>query len=291
MRRGLYRRPFVGLALSGGGARGLAHIGVLKVLERAGIPIDCVAGTSMGGIIGAFFAAGFPAKEIEDEALKMTHLRNLLKLVDLRPPRHGLMSGEGLHKYLSEKLGDKLSFDALNVPLALVAVDLISGKEVTLRKGPLVEAVRATSAFPAVFEPVEIDHYRLADGGILNNLPVDVAREMGAEVVIAVNVGLDFYDIEQVDAPSTSVASRIALNAIRAQSLATEELIRYRLKKARPEIVLHPHIASDISTFGGFSRAAEIIDAGEAAARKGIAKIRRLTRSGLRLGSPAMDWA
>lgn len=281
---GLIRRPLVGLALGGGGARGLAHIGVLKVFERENVPIDYLAGTSMGGIVAAFYAAGRPAEALEAEVMNLMRPRNLLRLIDLSLlPHAGLFSGERVRQYLAEELGEDLTFDQLCIPLALTAVDLISGKEVVLREGVVIDAVRATSSFPAVFDPVEIGPYRLVDGGVLNNVPADVVRRLGAEVVVAVDVGLDFYDLALVDNPGTPPTTRIAHNAWRAESLMSEVLVRQRLAAAQPEIVLHPRIPGEISAFSGFNEAAKIVAAGEAAAVEALPRLKKLVRPRMRL--------
>lgn len=278
-----YRRPVIGLALSGGGARGLAHIGVLKVLEREGIPIDCLAGTSMGGIVVAAYAAGMSAEDIEAEALKLARPRNLIRLIDVNIPRYGLMSGHGVQQYLAEMLGESLDFADLKVPLGLVAVDLVAGQEIVLREGSVVDAVRASGAVPVVFEPVVIGDWRLVDGGFLNNLPVDVARDLGAEAVIAVDVRLDFYDHRLADNPHTPPTVRIAHNAWRAETLAGLALDAYRLAETRPDVLIHPNVPGDVSAFNGFGRVAEVIAAGEASAEAAIDKLQKLIRPGLRL--------
>ena len=144
----------LGLALSGGGARGLAHIGVLKVLERERIPIYCLAGSSMGGIIAAAFASGMAAEALEAEALKMGGLRELIKLVDIRPPRRGLLAGKSVRQYLSQLIPEGLTFDQLQIPTALKAVDLHRGVEVDLHEGLVLDAVLASSAFPEIFLPL-----------------------------------------------------------------------------------------------------------------------------------------
>jgi len=187
--KNLWKKPprTVGLALSGGGARGLAHIGVLKVLEREGIPIDYLAGTSMGGVIAAGCAAGLSPEFMEQEALRMTSLRRLLALADPSLPRRGLFEGQKVHEYFIGHLGDR-TFDDLRVPLTLVAVDLNTGREVFLSQGQVADAVRATVALPGIFRPVERDGQLLVDGGLLDNLPADAARHIGADVVIAVDV-------------------------------------------------------------------------------------------------------
>jgi len=190
----LWRRPprtrKVGLALSGGGARGMAHIGVLKVLEREHIPVDLVAGTSMGGVIAALYAAGMPARQIEEEAQRMSNPRQLIALVDRTLPRRGLLQGQRIMDYLAHWLKG-LTFDQLRVPLGLVAVDLNGQQKVVFQEGPVLDAVRATIALPGLFAPLERDGQLLVDGGLMDNLPVDVVRQMGADVVIAVDIATD----------------------------------------------------------------------------------------------------
>ncbi|GAB4482285.1 MAG: hypothetical protein Kow00124_30980 [Anaerolineae bacterium] len=282
----VYRRPVVGLALSGGGARGLAHIGVLKVLEREGIPVDCLAGASMGGAIAAGYAAGMPPAELEKQARWLARPRNLLSLIDLRAPYGGLIRGEKVREHLVEMLGGDLDFNQLRMPLAVTAVDLVTGKEHWLRDGSVVDAVRATGAFPGVFEPVVMGQRHLTDGGVLNNLPVDVARALGAEVVIGVSVGLDFYDPALGQNPGAPLLMRLSHNVWRAQAIATEALVDFRLKEARPELVIRPAIPAEITALQGYSRAEEVIAAGERAAEAALDRIRKLTRPALRFRQP-----
>ncbi len=267
--------PTVGLALGGGGARGLAHIGVLKALEAAGIPVDVLAGTSMGGLIAAFYAAGRSPADIEAEALHLTKWAQVLTLVDLGLPRRAFLSGEKLYAYLQEKLGPELTFAQLRRPLALTAVDLISGKEVVLCEGAVAEAVRATVALPGMLEPVERNGQCLVDGGVLNNVPADIARALGAQVVIAVNVSLDVHDDRQwqkVGLPS------ILLDSWRADAISAAALTDIRLALSRPEVLLRPPTPSEVTTLTGFSRAPEIIAAGEAAVRAALPRLRELVR-------------
>ncbi len=140
-------RPKIGLALGGGGARGLAHIGVLKVFERSGIPIDFLTGTSMGGIIAGAYAAGISPAELEAEAERMTHVSSMMRLVDLSGPRRGLIEGKHIRAYLCDLLGKDTTIENLSIPLALPAVDLVSGQQVVLRQGLLVEAVQVARDF------------------------------------------------------------------------------------------------------------------------------------------------
>lgn len=174
----------VGLALGGGGARGMAHAGVIHLLEQEGIPIDCVAGTSAGALIGAAYAAGIQGQALLEEALKL-RWRDLA-----RPawPRRGFVSFEGLERRLVDILGD-LTFADLSIPYAAVAADLATGEQVVLKEGRLAPAVRASCSVPGIVIPVEIGGRLLSDGGVINNLPISVVRELGADIVIAVGLG------------------------------------------------------------------------------------------------------
>jgi NTE family protein len=181
------RESKLGLALSGGGARGLTHIGVLKALEASGFRLDYLAGTSMGGVIAAGYASGLSPDELEQIALEYVPTRNLLRLADPTLPRNGLFQGERLRAFFDKYL-QGCTFADLHIPLTLVAVDLNSGREIHLREGLVVDALRATVSIPGILAPVELTGQRLVDGGLLNNLPVDVVREMGAEVVLGVDM-------------------------------------------------------------------------------------------------------
>ncbi|NMC02083.1 MAG: patatin-like phospholipase family protein [Chloroflexi bacterium] len=268
----------IGVALSGGGARGLAHIGVLKVLEQAGVPIDCLAGTSMGGFIAAAYAAGMSPEAMEQEALRITRPRNLMALADPILPRGGLLEGEKVREYLSELLGDR-TFDQLRLPLTLVAVDLNSGEPVHLNEGRVADAVRATIALPGLFMPVERGEYLLVDGGLLDNLPADVVRRMGADRVIAVDVA---FGKEAVHSLSESLQERRYIpNGLaetievlyRSLMVMMMDSNRRRVEEAGPELIIRPVIPLEVTTLAGFGRAAEIIAAGEEAARQALPQI------------------
>ncbi|MCJ7565964.1 MAG: patatin-like phospholipase family protein [Anaerolineales bacterium] len=274
------KSPRVGLALSGGGARGLAHIGVLKVFEEQGVPIHALAGTSMGGLIAAAYAAGMSVSELEAAALKMTNLRELVALVDLRPPRRGLLAGEHVRKYLAKFVDEDLTFAELKLPLAMQAVDLNSGKEHTLREGNLLDAVMATSAFPGVFPPVEIQGYQLVDGGVLNNLPTELPRQLGADVVIAVYVTAT-VDTDQLDEQTGgSIITRgIAKDIMRVALIVSRAMTEVKLKETPPDLLLCPPIPAKAGVFSGFTHAAEIIAAGETCARENLNKIKKITHT------------
>jgi NTE family protein len=284
----LYRRPTIGLALGGGGMRGLAHIGVLKVLEKEEIPIDCLVGSSMGGLLAALYAGGISAADLEVEVNKVTRTSRLLRLLDWSPG-HGLLKGERLRRYICAIIGENRRFADLRIPLALTAVDLCTGSEVLLDRGELVGAILATIAVPGVFPPVELKRQHLVDGGVLNNVPADVARHLGAEKVIAVNVnfspGEEGYQASGED-PRPWVSNLMpgfAQDFYRAELIMVEAMTKVHLRKAHPELILRPEIPPGVTIFSGFSQVEEIIRAGEQAALEAIEKIRDLLKPGLRL--------
>jgi NTE family protein len=162
----------------------MAHVGVIRVLEREGIPIDCLAGTSAGALVGAVYAAGRSAHELLEMALQI-RWRDIARLVW---PRQGLFSFDRLESYLIQILGD-LTFAQLDLPYAAVTADLTTGQQVVLKEGQLAPAVRASCSVPGLATPVEIDGCHLVDGGIVNNLPISVVRDLGADLVIAVGLG------------------------------------------------------------------------------------------------------
>jgi len=273
--------PRIGLALSGGGARGIAHVGVLKVLERAGVPVHLLAGTSAGGLVGALYAAGLSAHEIEEEALQIFRPRKMMALLDRTLPRRGLLEGRKVMDHLAQWLGG-LSFDQLRLPLALVAVDLNAKERVVLREGPVLEAVRATIALPGLFTPLERGGQLLVDGGLLDNLPVDVVRQMGADVVIGVDVATDeaavAFFAEELQhrrfLPSGLVGTMEVL--WRSLSVLMEMANRRCLEEGRPDLLIRPAIPPGVTVISGFTRTAEIIAAGELAAREALPELEKL---------------
>ena len=176
----------VGLALGGGAARGLSHIGVLKVLEENKIYPDVITGTSIGALVGALYAGGIPIKDIEQFAVGLD-FKCLALLTDITLPVSGLIGGKRIITLIKSILGD-LTFSQLKHEFACVATDIITGEQVVLQEGSLVEAVRASISLPGIFTPVRITGRHLVDGGLVNEVPVSVCRELGAEFVIGVNV-------------------------------------------------------------------------------------------------------
>jgi NTE family protein len=180
--------PRVGLALGGGVARGWAHIGVLRALDRAGIRPDIVCGTSIGALVGGIHLAG-KLDVLEDWARSLTKLK-IVTYLDFHMAAGGMIGGNRLMAVMSEHLGG-LAIEDLPVPYTCVATDLVTGHEVWLNRGNLVDALRASISLPGIFSPVELDERWLVDGALVNPLPVSVCRAMGAQLVIAVNLHAD----------------------------------------------------------------------------------------------------
>lgn len=271
-------RAVIGVALGGGGARGLPHLGVLRVLEREGIPVDLVTGTSMGALIGGAYAAGFSAEEMCAETIKLGKLKRLVTFVDWWPSLSG-QSGRQVMDYLQTYIGMNRIFSELARPLAVMAVDLNTGQPVTMREGYVVEALRASMSVPGVYQPVEIGQKRLIDGGVLNNVPADVARAMGADVVIAVDV------MPQVgEAMKATTAEEMAEGGSFFTPLIDdlwETLIVVMahntariLQEASPQVVIRPEIPDSVSLFLGFHRVKELIQIGEEATTAVLPQIR-----------------
>lgn len=176
----------IGLALGGGAVLGAAHVGMLKAFEEAGMEARYIAGTSIGAFVGAFYAFGMPLDELEEVA-------STLKWNDISRisfSRHGLMSNEKLGKFIREQLGDKMLEDS-PVPLAMVATDITSGEKVVLKEGPVDVAVMASTCVPGVFKAVEVGDRLLVDGGVVENVPINTVREMGAGYVIGVDLNAE----------------------------------------------------------------------------------------------------
>lgn len=274
-----HHRPVVGVALGGGGARGIAHIGVLRVLEREGMPVDCIAGTSIGGIMAAAYASGLTPDQLEEEAKNTTNAWQMLRLADPGPLKHGLLRGKRLQDYFEARLGNK-TFADLRIPLALVSVDLNARQEAVITDGPLSLAVRATISVPGLFMPVEVQGKRLVDGGLLNNVPVSAARQLGADVVIAVDVEPDPQDPDHVRFTSSrwmpEGLTRTFATMDEAISLLLSKVQESYLQQHPPDLVVRPEIPAGINVLSGYSRVEELVRVGEECAEAALPQLRSL---------------
>ena len=274
--------PRLGLVLGGGGARGLAHIGVMRVFQREQIPVDLIAGTSMGGLVGALYAAGVPITTVQEEVGRLSKLTEQIKLVDVNISSAGLsVGGRRIYNFMADLLGEDLTFADLRLPLSMVSVDIRTGREVTLQGGLVIDAVRATISVPGIFQPVDLGDYRLVDGGVLDNGPVDVARTMGATRTIAVDVFPSFSrnmpGMAPVETGPQLPFAPLSLNEIyNVIMIMIAALTDSRLREYPPDLLIRPEIPASITLMSGFGRATEIIDAGEVAAEEALPAIRAL---------------
>ena len=240
--------PRIGLALGGGAARGFAHIGVIQVLEEHGIGVDLVAGTSAGSLVAALYASGKNGKEMQALAEGMDEGA----ITDWAFPGRGLIRGEALASYVRERTGNK-TIEQMSLPLGILATDLADGSGVLFRSGDTGTAVRASSAVPAVFQPVKIGGREFVDGGLVAPVPVRQARQMGAELVIAVDISSPPEDKPLGD------AMRMLLQTF---AIMSRSINSYELREA--DVVMRPQLAGIGSA--DFSARRRSIQAGREAA-------------------------
>jgi NTE family protein len=255
----------VGLALGGGGARGLAHIGVLKVFEQEGVPVDRIAGTSVGALIGSLYAAGSTTEDLEQMAhdigwSSLTNYSNLsmVRLIMLQT----LLSSDRMESYLRQRMGD-IRFDQLKIPFVCAATDLQTGERVVFREGLVVPAARASATIPGLFSPVVFRHRYLVDGGLVSNLPTDLVRSIGADIVVASDVSSDYSSVEPKNVFSTIT---------QAVYIQGQQINRENRRLA--DVVITPKLENISPT--DLTRSAECIDAGSRAARNVARDVKRI---------------
>jgi len=278
-------RPKIGLVLGGGGARGIAHVGVIKVLEKNHIPIDYIVGTSMGAIIGGLYASGYSAEELKtivqkidweeifrdlpsEKYLSFNDKGKRTKLIDFKLglKEKGIILPKGL--IAGQKLGYELQlltlhvsnishFDELPIPFRCIATDIETGEEIILEKGNLADALRASMSVPGIFSPVTIKNRVLVDGGAVKNLPIDVAKSLGADIVIAVDVGAPLLKQDELES-LLDITQQILNIMIRQNVSAQQKLLTEK------DILIKPDLGQ-ISSLD-FTRAKEIINLGETSA-------------------------
>jgi NTE family protein len=279
--------PRIGLALSGGGARGLAHVGVLKVLEELRVPVHCVTGTSMGAIVGGAYAAGSTAAELEEFVRKadwddvfrdsppraeISTRRKIDDYKTLFAPEYGITPGslflpkgliagvsiEGFFRQLTQQVVEVGDFDRLPIPFRAVAADIETGEAVVLARGSLSRAMRASMSVPGAIAPVEIDGRLLVDGGIANNLPIDEARKLCGDAIIAVNISTPALKRNEISSALTVGTQLI--------NFLGKTNVERQLASLGPRDVLIAPELGDISA-GSFNRAGDAVRVGEDAAR------------------------
>jgi NTE family protein len=292
-------RPAVGLVLSGGGARGYAHLGVLKVLEENRIPVDCIAATSMGSVVGGLYASGMTAQEMQNR-LGQVNLADIafdvVERADLPQSQRedeelyagspalgfnangfrlapGLVQGNRLQALLQDwtsAVSANISFNHLPIPFRAIATDLQTGEKVVLEKGSLPLAIRASIALPGLFAPTVVDGRTLVDGGIVSNLPIETARDMGAQVVIAVDIGSPLRPLDALASPADVMQQMIGI-------LIHQNVAQQRKQLDADDVLITPSLGS--LSFTDFANAPQAIAAGEAAARAALPKLQHLALS------------
>lgn len=296
-------KPKIGLALGGGGAKGAAEVGVLKVLEEAGIHVDYIAGTSIGSIVGGLYASGYSAKELEtmfqtQEWLSLLTDRKAglsnepyktvdgvtyifgFPVLDRNSGGFGVMRGGKIEQVLDSMLAARrcTTFEKLRVPFRCVAADIRTAHEVVLSEGSLSKAMRASMAIPGIFKPVERGDYMLVDGGMLNNLPVDVCRAMGADIVIAVDLQqAELQPRKQTDvSPLSGIAGLFGFEGVLEWITNRPDILKYQENCKKADIYIHPNLPdADASSFGN-KNAVRMIRAGEEAAKNQWDKLKKL---------------
>ncbi len=250
----------IGLALGGGAARGFAHIGVIKVLEANGIVPDIVVGTSAGSVVGAMYASGYNGASLQKLAMEMDEATISDWSLPIFSKSSGVLKGEALQNYVN-KLVQQVPIEKLKKPFGAVATDLNTGLPILFQRGNTGLAVRASSSVPGVFQPVKINERQYVDGGLVSPVPVRFAREMGADIVIAVNIS---------STPDTQAASSSLEVLMQTFTIMGQSLNQFELKNA--DVVIKPDLPGmKGNDFNGRSRA---IAAGERAAKQVIAELK-----------------
>lgn len=259
------KRPKIILVLGGGGARGFAHVGVLKALREANIPIDMVVGTSMGALVGSLYCSGIQLEDIENiaEDIRWTDISNLgmTSLITMLTSEK-MLSTEKMEKYIGKMIGDKYFFQ-LNIPFACVATDIKTGEKIIFKEGPVAPAARASATIPGIFAPVSYRQRFLVDGGLVENIPVSVAKLFEPDIIITVAVSADI---------TKNSYNNIFTTLFQTIYIQGQQSDINNLKMS--DIVIVPKV-SDVSAIE-LNKAVECIDAGFIAGKKSLNKIKKL---------------
>lgn len=267
-----YKIPTIGLALGGGFARGIAHIGVLKVLEQEGIPVSVVTGTSVGALIGACYCSGLSPAELQEVANRTRFTTFARWTVS----RYGFASNDRMVSFLANTLKVK-TFEELRIPLGVTATDFNSGEGVVFHSGSIIDPVRASCAYPGMFLPVEIRGRYLVDGMLSHPVPTNPLREMGVDRVLAVHLKGTW---------ASGGAPRHLFDVI-GQSFAIAQDAMSSVWRSAADLVIEP----DVAGFGydDFKRAADLIRVGEAAMRKALPEVRKWLETPAEATYPARE--
>lgn len=300
------QRPKVGLVLGGGGAKGAAEIGVLKYIEKSGVPIDYIVGTSIGSIVGGLYSCGLKADELDSLFCSQQWLDLFTgRQTDLRAKSlsekdgtnylfgfpvgnknegelsygHGLLRGDSIYNFLNRltQRPDSISYDKLPIPFRCVAVDANTFTEQVFSSGVLAESMRASMSIPVVFKPVAKDSLLYVDGGMINNLPVDVCRAMGADIIIAVDLVQNHHDNDVVTALSDDKIKRILQYPRLLKLLAwvkyRPDLVKYQENRKNVDIYINPDLKGLKASSFKRSKIIKMIKAGEKAGEDALPQL------------------
>lgn len=253
-----FKERKIALVLSGGSARGIAHLGVVKVLKREGFQFDLVVGTSIGGLIGAAYCLDIPLEEVEGIALKTT----AMDLLDITISRMGLTEGNRLENIIRQVIKNK-GFSDMKIPFAATAVNVETGQELCFTSGDLVKIIKASSSLPGIFKPVEVDGKVLIDGGMRQHMPVDIAKKLGANFIVGVDVGF--------------CIKKERINSLLGIIMQSIQIMGEELSLAQSsgsDLLIKPNLGNDIDQMA-FNKAALIIKKGEEAAEEALPMLKK----------------
>ncbi|MDP2926174.1 MAG: patatin-like phospholipase family protein [Nanoarchaeota archaeon] len=267
----MFKRKKIGLALGSGGAKGFAHIGVLKVLEKNKIPIDFISGTSMGALIGGLYCKNPDAKKLEKDILK----KDFKKILDYTLSKTGLVKGNKIHDLLKDELGN-IEFKELKIPLYVTSFDIGNNREVIFHKGSVIKAIRASISIPGLFIPVENKKRILVDGGVIDPIPTEILRRNKADIVIAVNVNSmrlknPVLNEEAVNRNDYKKIPSMIRSASRSMQVIISESSKYDLDDKKADFIININ-TEKIGTLD-FTKAKEAIKLGENTAKRHLRDI------------------
>ena len=260
-------RPKIGLVLGGGGAKGAAEIGVLKYIEESGVHIDCIVGTSIGAIIGGLYSVGYRSQQLDSLFLN-TNWEEIFS--------NSISGTQQISDVFSSLLNlpDSIDFDSLPIPYRCVAADIINTEEVVLQRGNLAAAMRASMAIPGAFKPMKWGKKILVDGGMLNNLPVDVAKEMGADIIIAIDLTQNKHEDRNF-----SLKETIGIGGILDWLVSRPDWKKYNENRKMVDYYINPYLKNYSSTSFSHDDIKQMIIIGEKAGQSALEDLRKLATS------------
>lgn len=260
-------RPKIGLVLGGGGAKGAAEIGVLKYIEESGVQIDCIVGTSIGAIIGGLYSIGYRSQQLDSLFLN-TNWEEIFS--------NSISGTQQISDVFSSLLNlpDSIDFDSLPIPYRCVAADIINMEEVVLQRGNLAAAMRASMAIPGAFKPMKWGKKILVDGGMLNNLPVDVAKEMGADIIIAIDLTQNKHEDRNF-----SLKETIGIGGILDWLVSRPDWKKYNENRKMADYYINPYLKNYSSTSFSHDDIKQMIIIGEKAGQSALEDLRKLAKS------------